>query len=82
MLIKYFFLKKKDMVKKKKNFKYFIGYDGNDDIRPLCIRLPQMIRHAKYFPKNNKRMSFKVMDKKLLKKYTKIWDKNISLMNK
>ena len=41
-----------------------------------------MIRHAKYFPKNNKRMSFKVMDKKLLKKYTKIWDKNISLMNK
>ena len=41
-----------------------------------------MIRHAKYFPKNNKTMSFKVMDKKLLKKYTKIWDKNISLMNK
>ena len=23
-----------------KSFKYFIGYDDNDDIRPLCIMLP------------------------------------------
>ena len=44
---------KKEGCGKKNFFKYFIGYDGNDDIRPLCIRLPQMIRHAKYFPKKS-----------------------------
>ena len=27
----------------KKSFKYFIGYNDNDAIRPLCIKLPQMI---------------------------------------
>ena len=58
----------------KKSFKYFIGYDNNDGIRPLCIKLPQMIGYAKYFD-SNKTMSFKVIDKKLLKKYTKIWKK-------
>ena len=53
--------------------KYFIGYDDNDDIKALFIRLPQMIGYAKYFGNNNKTMSFKVIDKKLLKRYTKIW---------
>ena len=33
-----------------------------------------MIGYAKYFD-SNKTMSFKVIDKKLLKKYTKIWEK-------
>ena len=27
---------------KKNSFKYFIGYNDNDIIRPLCIKLPQM----------------------------------------
>ena len=26
-----------------KSIKYFIGYNDNDDIRPLCIMLPQII---------------------------------------
>ena len=26
----------------KNSFKYFIGYNDNDVIRPLCIKLPQM----------------------------------------
>ena len=34
-----------------------------------------MIGYAKYF-NSSKTMSFKVVDKKLLKKYTKIWKKN------
>ena len=34
-----------------------------------------MIGYAQYFD-NNKTMPFKVIDKKLLKKYTKIWEKN------
>ena len=55
----------------KKLFKYFTGYNDNDDIRPLCIRLPQMTGYVKCFD-SNKTISFKVIDKKLLKKYTKI----------
>ena len=28
-------------------FKYFIGYNDNDVIRPLCIKLPQMIGYVR-----------------------------------
>ena len=40
-----------------------------------------MIEYAKYFD-TNKTMSFKVIDKKMLKKYTKKWGKISSLMKK
>ena len=40
-----------------------------------------MIGYAKYFD-SNKTISFKVSNKKLLKKYTKIWEYNISLIGK
>ena len=40
-----------------------------------------MIGFVKYFD-SNKTMSIKVSGKKLLKKYTKIWGKIGSLMNK
>ena len=57
---------KKESYATKNSLKYFIGY--NDDvIRPICIKLPQMIGFAKYFD-SNKTMSFKVSDEKLLKK--------------
>ena len=39
-----------------------------------------MIGYAKYFD-SNKTISFKVIDKKLLKKYTKTWERLSSLMN-
>ena len=65
---------KKEPYGTKESFKYFIGYDDNDDIRPLCIKLSQIIGYVKYFD-SKKAMSFKVIDKKLLKKYTKIWRK-------
>ena len=39
-----------------------------------------MIGYVKYFDRN-KRMLFKVIDKKLLKKYTKIWEKISSLID-
>ena len=61
------------------SFKYFLGYNEDDDdddmIKPLCIKLPQMIGYIKYFG-SNKTMSFKVNDNKLLRKYTKIWEKS------
>ena len=31
---------KKESCDKMGSFKYFIGYNDNDDIRPLCIKLP------------------------------------------
>ena len=30
----------------KNAFKYFIGYNDNDVIRPLCIKLPQIIGYV------------------------------------
>ena len=57
----------------KNSYKYFIGYNDNDDIKPLCIRLPQMTGYARKF-NENAAMSFIVKDKKLLKKYSKIWE--------
>ena len=63
----------------KKSHKHFIGY--NDDvIRPLCIKLPQMVGYVKRLD-SNKAMSFKVSDNKLLKKYNKIWEKFSNLVN-
>ena len=63
-----------------KSIKYLIGYNDDDIIRPLCIKLPQMIGYVKCY-NSNKTMSFKVTDKKLLKKYTKIWEKIINLLD-
>ena len=51
------------------SLKYFIGYNDDDVIRPLCIKLPQMIGYVKHFD-SNKTMPFKVSDNKLLKMYT------------
>ena len=31
----------------KNSFKYFIGYNGNDVIRPLCIKLLQMTAYVR-----------------------------------
>ena len=36
----------------KNSFKYFIGYNDNDVIRPLCIRLPQVIGYVRKFEGN------------------------------
>ena len=71
MLIIYQSLKKNHTVQKKNSFKYFIGYNDNDIIRPLCIKLSQMTGHVKKFNENST-MSFRVKDKQLLKNYNKI----------
>ena len=64
---------KKETYGTKNHFKYFIGYYGNDGIRPLCIRLPQMTEYARKLDENAT-MSFIVKNKQILKKYTKIWE--------
>ena len=72
------FLKKKPFGNKNA-FKYFIGYNDNDVIRPICIRLPQMNGYVRTFDENAT-MSFIVKDKQLFKKYTKIWETIEGLM--
>ena len=41
----------------KNSCKYFIGYNDDDAIRPLCIKVPQMIGYIKHFD-SNKTMVF------------------------
>ena len=70
---------KKEPYGTKNSYKYFTGYNDNDNIRPLCIRLPQMTGYVRKFNENATR-SFIVKDKKLLKKYSKIWEAIEGLM--
>ena len=69
---------KKEAYSTKNSLKYFIGYNDNDNIRPLCIRLPQMTGYAGKFDENAT-LPFIVKDKKLLS-YTKIWETIEGLM--
>ena len=68
---------KKEPYGSNNSVKYFIGHIDNDVIRPLCIRLPQMIDYVKCFESNNT-MSFEITDNKLLKKDNEIWKKLIN----
>ena len=53
---------KKEQYGNKNLFKYFIGYNDNDIIKPLCIKLSQMTGYARKFNENVS-MSFIVKDK-------------------
>ena len=46
----------------KNSFKYFIGYNDNDTIRPLCLKLPQMTGSVRKF-NSNVTMFFNINDK-------------------
>ena len=70
---------KKEPYDNKNLFKYFIGYSENDVIRPLCINLLQITSYYRKLDENATR-SFIIKDKKLLKKYTKIWETIEGLM--
>ena len=76
---------KKEKYGKYNSFKYFIGYNDNDVIKPLYLELSQMTgyinkfnehKNNKYKNKNTTTMSLKVKDKNLFKNYNKIWKKN------
>ena len=73
-------ISKKEAYGTKNSFKYFIGYNDNDIIRPLCIRLPQITVYFRKFNENST-MPFSVKDKQLLKNYSKIWKKAENLLN-
>ena len=70
---------KKEKYGKYNSFKYFIGYNDNDVIKPLYLELSQMTGYINKFNENKNKntitMSVKVKDKKLFKNYNKIWKK-------
>ena len=72
--VKKILVSKQEPYGSKSSFKYFIGYIGDDAIKPLCIQLPQMIGYFRNFG-GNRTMSFKISVIKLLKKYNKVWKK-------
>ena len=58
-------------------FKYFIGYQEGEIVKPLCIILPQMSGYIKYFENGSKNMSFLIKDDEVWDKYKnsiQIWD--------
>ena len=52
----------------KNSFKYVIEYNNSNVIRPLRIKLPQMIGYVRKF-ESNTAMSFNINDSNLFKKY-------------
>ena len=56
-----------------KGFKYFIVYQENEIIKPLCIILPQISGYIKYFEYRGMNMSFFIKDDEVWEKYEQIW---------
>ena len=52
---------------------YFIGYNDNGVIRPLCLKLSKMTGYIYKFDENKITFSLMVKDEKILKNYNKIW---------
>ena len=73
---------KKEPYGTKNALKYFIGYNDNDVIRPLCLKLSKMTGYINEFNENKNTiiMSLRVNDEQLFKKYNKIWKKVEKLM--
>ena len=55
-------------------FKYFIGYQEDEIVKPLCIILPQMNGYIKYFDNGGKNMSFLIKNSEVWQKHEDIWD--------
>ena len=62
---------KKEPYGTKNALKYFIGYNDNDVIRLLCVRLAQMTGYARKFDENVT-MSVRAKRKQLLKNHNKV----------
>ena len=63
---------KKEQYGKNNSVIYFIGYNDNDVIRPLCLKLSKITGYINKFDENKITMSLMVKGKQLLKHYNKI----------
>ena len=55
-------------------YKYFIGYQEDEIIKPLCIILPQMNGYIKYFDNGGKNMSLLIKNDEVWQKYEDVWN--------
>ena len=67
---------KKEQYGKHNSFKYFIGYNDNDIIRPLYLFISQTIGYINNIEKNKITMSLSVKDKQLFRKLQQNMEKN------
>ena len=63
---------KKETYGKYNSYKYFIGYNDNDVIRPLYLFISQSTGYINEFDKNKITMCLMLKGIQLLKKYNKI----------
>ena len=65
----------KEPYNKNNSLIYFIGYNDNDVIRPLCLRLSKTTGYINEFNENKNTMTMflRVNDEQLFKKYSRIW---------
>ena len=65
----------KEPYNKNNSLIYFIGYNDNDVIRPLCLRLSKTTGYINEFNENKNAMIMflRVNDEQLFKKYSRIW---------
>ena len=71
-------ISKKEPYGKNNSLIYFIGYNDNDVIRPLCLRLSKTTGYINEFNENKNTiiMSLRINDEQLFKKYSKILKKS------
>ena len=62
-------------------FKYFIGYQEGEIVKPLCIILHQISGYIKYFENGGKNISFLIKDNEVWEKYEQIWDVTKNKLN-
>ena len=55
-------------------FKYFLRYQENVIVKPLCIILLQMNDYIKYFENGGKNMSFIIKNSEVWERYEDIWN--------
>ena len=55
-------------------YKYFISYQEDEIIRPLCIILPEMNGYIKYFENGGKNMSLLIKNNEVWERYEDIWN--------
>ena len=62
-------------------YKYFIVYQEDEIIRPLCIIFPQMNGYIKYFENGGKNMSLLIRNNNVWERYEDIWNVIKSKLN-
>ena len=66
---------------RKKGFKYFIVYNDDEKVKPICIMLPKITRYVQSFDES-KYISFLIKDNELIEKYNNILDKVAIILKK